>query len=189
MPKIINYTLSIEELQQVEQAIRGHQDLRVRQRATMIRILHLGKTPQETAVLLSTTAATVYSWHKRWREDGLAGLETKPRPGRPKVGGNAYKEQLETVLEQEPRELGYGFNVWTVERLLAHLEKETKIRVCEKTLCNRLEELAYGYRRPKHDLTNLQDKTAKEQVKGVLEELKKERKQEKSNYSLWTKQP
>ena len=47
----------------------------------------------------------------------------------------------------------------------------------------------YVYRRPKHDLTNLQDLTAKQQAAELLEELKKGRSKTISGFSLWTKRP
>lgn len=188
MPKIINYTLTTEQLQIIETAIKTHPNLRVRQRAQMIRLLHLGYKPQEVGDLLSVSGTLVYMWHARWREEGLAGLENKPKPGRPKAGGAEYKQKLEEIIETEPHTLGYGFNVWTVKRLLAHMEKETGVRVHENTLRNRLEELGYVFRRPKHDLGNLQDEKAKETAKEVLEDLKKKPSAAKSNYSLWTKQ-
>ena len=69
------------------------------------------------------------------------------------------------------------------------MEKETGVLVHKNTMINMLEELEYVFRRPKHDLSNLQDKEAKEKAAEILEDLKKKPKQEKSNYSLWTKQP
>ena len=48
----------------------------------------------------------------------------------------------------------------------------------------------YVYRRPKHDLTSLQDPEAKEQARELLEALKKGSAQiTKSGSSLWTKRP
>jgi len=187
MPKQINYTLTTEQLQIIETAIKIHPNLRVRQRAQMIRLLHMGHKPQEVGEFLSVSGTLVYMWHARWREAGLAGLENKPKPGRPKVGGDEYKQKLEEIIETEPYTLGYGFNVWTVKRLLAHMEKETGILVHENTLRNRLDELDYVFRRPKHDLGNLQDKKAKETAKEIIEELKKKPSVVKLNYSLWTK--
>lgn len=189
MPKIINYTLTTEQLQLIETAIKSHQDLRVRQRAQMIRLLHLGHKPQEVGELLSVTGALVYMWHARWRESGLAGLVDKQKSGRPKAGGDAYRQKLAELIETDPHELGYGFNVWTAKRLLAHMEKETGVRVHKNTLINMLAELDYVYRRPKHDLGNLQDKQAKETAAEILEDLKKKPHEEKSNFSLWTKRP
>ena len=46
----------------------------------------------------------------------------------------------------------------------------------------------FVYRRPKHDLTELQDPDAKEQARLLIEELKKgSAKTTKSGSSLWTK--
>ena len=63
------------------------------------------------------------------------------------------------------------------------------MRVHKNTLLNMLAEQDYVFRRPKHDLGNLQDKEAKENAKEILEALKKKPNEAKSNYSLWTKRP
>jgi len=52
-----------------------------------------------------------------------------------------------------------------------------------------LKENGYVYRRPKHDLTNLQDATARQVAEEWLTELKKVPKRARSTYSLWTKAP
>ena len=188
MPKKINFTLTTEQLQVVETAIKKHPDLRVRQRAQIIRLLHLGYKPGKVGELLSTTGASVYNWHSRWRASGLKGLSNTPKPGRPKAGGDEYREKLAELVETDPKELEYGFNVWTVGRLLTHMDKETGVLVHENTLRNMLKELDYVFRRPKHDLGNLQDKKAKKTAKEIIEDLKKKPYEAKSSYSLWTKQ-
>lgn len=188
MPKVINYTLSNEELKQIEDVIKTHPDAKARQRAQAIRYLHLGYKPKEVADLLLITQTSVYNIHTRWRETKLDSLVDRPRSGRPKRGGDEYDQQLEALLETDPQTLGYGFTVWNVERLLDHLEIQTGIRPHSNTLLNRLKRLGYVFRRPKHDLTNLQDPKAKETAAETLQELKKKPKRKKSNYSLWTKQ-
>ena len=49
----------------------------------------------------------------------------------------------------------------------------TDIHIHENTLTRRLSSLGYAYLRPKHDLTSLQDKDAKERAKEMIDELKK----------------
>jgi len=189
MPKKINYTLSTEELLTIERAIKSHPDPSVRFRARIIRLLHKGYKPEEIAELLAISRGQVYWWHKRWREEGLNGLSDKPRSGRPPVGDEAYRAQLEEVLDTDPQELGYAFTVWNVPRLLAHMEQETGVKMHENTLRNLLTDMGYVYRRPKHDLTPLQDAAAKARAEEVLDELKKKPALAKSNFSLWTKRP
>lgn len=189
MPKQIDYRLSESELLTIEQAIKNDPDLRLRQRAQIIRLLHKGHKPDAIAELLSLSSGPVYYWHNRWREEGLDGLRDKPRSGRPRVSDEAYRQKLAEVVETDPQELGFAFTVWTPARLLAYLEQATGIVMHENTLRNLLDELDYVYRRPKHDLHHLQDKQAKVEAEETLEMLKKKRSKEKSNFSLWTKRP
>jgi len=187
MPKKINYTLTNTELLTIEQAIKSHPDLRVRERSRIIRLLHQGYNHEAIAELQAISIGQVYYWHKRYREEGLAGLTDKQRTGRPVVGTEAVRTQITAVLETDPQELGYAFTVWDVPRLLTHLQEECGIQMHRNTLRNLLLDMDYVHRRPKHDLGNLQDKEAKESAQEWLEELKKRPKPEKSNFSLWTK--
>lgn len=189
MPKKITYKLSESELEAVESAQKNGAGAQVRQRATGLRLLHLGKKPAEVAELLNVTVATVYNWHERWRKQGISGLSDAPRSGRPMVATAEYCERLEAAIETEPTELGYGFTLWTIDRLMAHLAKETGITMSDETFRGVLKRNSYVYRRPKHDLEPLQDAEAKQTAEELLEMLKKKPKPAKSNYSLWTKQP
>lgn len=189
MAKKINYTLPEPELLTIEQAIKSDPDKDVQQRSLIIRLLHKGHKPDEVADLLSISVGQVYWWHKRWRQEGLAGLSDRKRSGRPQVDDEAYRQKLAEVLETEPHELGYGFSVWDTPRLMAHMEKETGVTMTDRTFRNVLDRMSYVYRRPKHDLTPLQDKEAKERAEETIDELKKKPKRTKSNFSLWTKRP
>lgn len=188
MPKRLNYELSDEELSQITEAIRSDKRPEVRQRATAIHLLHLGHKPAEVAESLAVDRVTIYNWHRRYRQEGLEGLANRPK-GRPKrKADEAYCQALEAALEQEPPELGYAFAVWTVERLRDHLEKETGVHLSVSRLRVIIRKRGYVYRRPKHDLDNLQDPQAKKQAQELLEGLKKGPSQiTKSGSSLWTK--
>lgn len=188
MPKRINYQLSADELKQIEEAQRTSPDPRVRQRATGVRLLHLGHKPAEVAEMLNVSHATVFNWHLTWRAEGLDGLSDKARSGRPPLANEAYRAKVEAVIESDPTTLGYGFTCWTIQRLIAHLAKETGIDVSINTMRNVLAGQDYVCRRPKHDLKPLPDATARITAKELLDDLKKKPKTRRSNYSLWTKQ-
>jgi transposase len=187
MPKRIKYELKKQELNALEAVQRRDENPRVRQRATGIRLLHLGKKPQEVAELLNVSLGTVYNWHASWRREGLAGLADEVRSGRPRLGTAAYCAKLEEVMATDPSTLGYGFTCWTIERLMAHLAKVTGISMSDETFRQLLATQKYVYRRPKHDLKPLQDAQAHTTAQTLLEELKKKPLPESSNYSLWTK--
>ena len=91
------------------------------------------------------------------------------------------------ALDQTPSDYGYGFGVWTVDRLREHLRVATNISISNRRFRVLLDELGYVYRRPKHDLSDLQDADAKEQASKLLEWLKKDVSMASSSSSLWMK--
>jgi transposase len=113
----------------------------------------------------------------------------RPKSGRPPKADEAYVKLLEQVIDQDPQELGYDFSIWTAGRLRLHMQKETGIELGSTQFRVLLKENDFVYRRPKHDLTNLQDASARQAAEEWLEELKKVPKKERSTYSLWTKAP
>jgi transposase len=187
MPKQIKYQLNAEELAIIQRAIAREKRAEVRHRATAIHLLHQGKKPQEVAETLAVTMGSVYKWHQRWRTQGLEGLADLPRSGAPPKAGEAYWRRLSEVLEIAPRELGYPFALWTVKRLVAHMQKETGIHLSMSRLRTVLKVRGYVYRRPKHDLKQLQDPAARTAAEQWLQELKKAPSKESSSSSLWTK--
>jgi transposase len=187
MPKARDYQLKEEEIQAVETAIRRDKRPEVRQRCMAIHLLHLGHKPAQVAEMQAVSIPTIYAWIKRWRKGGVEELATKPRSGRPPKADEAYRLLLGEVIEKEPEELGYGFTVWTIDRLRAHMAKETGIDLSESRFRALLRGEGYRYRRPKHDLSHLQDKDAKEKADELLGELKKRPSETISNSSLWTK--
>lgn len=189
MPKQLTYQLSETELKAIEQAIKIAPEARVRQRATGIRLLHLGKKPGEVAELLNVATGTVYNWHRRWRKEGLSGLSDAPRSGRPALADENYAAKLSAVMESDPATLGYGFTIWTVERLRAHMAKETGIQMSDETFRTVLRQNRDVYRRPKHDLKPLQELEARKRAEEIIVDLKKKPKQTRSTYSSWMKQP
>jgi hypothetical protein len=69
-----------------------------------------------------------------------------------------------------------------------HLKRETGAELSVSRLRVIMRQKGFVYRRPKHDLTELQDPDAKEQARQLIEELKKgSAKTTKSGSSLWTK--
>lgn len=187
MAKARDYNLNEDEMAQLERAIRQDKRPEVRQRSIAIRLLHLGHKAEEVAQMQAVSKPTVYGWWKRWMAGGLEGLANKPRSGRPQKADENYIALVQEVVEQEPADLGYGFTVWTVDRLRAHLAQETGLELSEPAFRALLKRQGYRYRRPKHDLGHLQDPAAKADANELLDQLKKRASETISHSSLWTK--
>ena len=127
MSRRINFNLTGEQLAELEQAIHSSPYPEVRQRAIAIRMLHLRQHPEQVAELVLVTSNTIYAWHKRWREQGIAGLRDGHRTGRPAKADRAYVQELERILELDPRTLDLPFTIWTLNRLRLYLAEQTDI--------------------------------------------------------------
>ena len=189
MPKRLDYRLTDEELKAIEQAIAHDPRAEVVRRATAIRLLHEGHTPESAAPLVSTSRASVQVWYHRWREGGVEGLANQPIPGRRPKANASYREALEHTLETDPHELGYPFSVWTLERLREHLAQETGISLSVGRLAEWMKRWGYVYRQPKLDLRHRQDPDARAAVQAWLDEVKKQPQSGLAAFSLWTKPP
>jgi transposase len=187
MPKLIDFTLTDEQIAELNEAMKQDKRPEVRQRATAIRLLSRGDRLQSVAEVMSVTGATMYNWWHRYQEEGIDGLANQPK-GRPKPKADAaYLEALEKAIERDPGELGYDFAIWTVEQLRDHLAHETGVVLSVGRLRVLIRQQGYVYRRPKHDLTSLQDADAKAAAQIELETLKRGRDPAISGFSLWTK--
>jgi transposase len=182
------FTLNEEQLKELEWTMSHDRRVEVVQRATAIRLLHYGHKPDQLADMFVVDATTIYNWHKRWRQAGIEGLANQPRTGRPPKANAEYCQHLAEALSCEPSDYGYEFALWTVGRLRQHLYEQTQIDLSEDRLRVLLADQGYVYRRPKQDLSALQDQAARQDALQVLDELKKEPVLVLLNSSLWTKQ-
>lgn len=187
MPKQINYQLSEAQLAVVQRAMKHDKRPEIRQRATALCLLHQGMKPQTVADTLAVSLGSIHKWHARWRAGGLDALANQPKCGAPPKADEAYWQRVEEVVAQEPATFGYAFTVWTAERLIAHMVTETGIELSASRFQTIMRQRGYVYRRPKHDLGNLQDPSARAAAEQWLDELKKEHLRANSTSSLWTK--
>jgi transposase len=192
MSRQVNFTLNAEQVEIIREAMNTSPHPEVRQRATAIHLLHLGHPPEAVAAMLAVGTSTIWTWHRRWRRDGLKGLVNQARSGRPTKATEAYVHQLDVVIEQDPAELGLSFALWTINRLRLYLAEQTGILLSYTRFRALLSRQHYVWREPKHDLSALQDKDAQVVAKEALEWLKKTPRfipSRPSNSSLWTKRP
>lgn len=141
--------------------------------ATIILMTAVGRSKASIAKELGCCAATVDNVRKRYREQGLAGLTPHKSTGRPSRATPEYCAALRQAVATQPTELGYGFSVWSVARLNAHLEKETGIGFGEDRLRAILREEGFSFQRPKHTMQGKRDEAKYERAQRQLKRLKK----------------
>jgi transposase len=94
---------SPEERKAVE-ALAGSrtEEVRLVERAKMILGCLEGKPVVQIARDLQVRPNTVINWRRRFSEDGLPGLEDKPRSGKPAEYGDEFRNQVLKLLETPP---------------------------------------------------------------------------------------
>ena len=127
--------LSDTELAEIQKVIKTHLNPRVRVRSIMIRLPHEKHSAPKIAEMLGCSRRTVLSQIYRYEQEGILGLEDKPRSGALAKADVNCIEQLRKAVLIDPPDLGYCFGVWSVERLQKHLIKQTEFtKAHQKTL-------------------------------------------------------
>jgi transposase len=141
--------------------------------ATMILMSGVGRSKFDIAEDLGCSPATVDNVRKRYRERGLAGLQRRQPPGRTSRATPAYRAALRDAVQTPPQTLGYGFSVWSANRLAKYLEKTTKIALSDDRLRTILAEEGFSFQRPKHTMKGKRNEAAYVRARGELKVLKK----------------
>lgn len=172
MNKTRNFQLSADDKKAIERALVQDTHVEVRMRCQALLKLDAGERVVDVAGFCDVTPHTIYTWHDRFLNDGIAGLVNKAMRGRPSKATPEVVAALHAALAQEPIAFGYGFVMWTVERLGAHLAQVTNIVLSDRTLGDLLDRLGYVYTRPKYGLKHLQDAIAVKQAQANWQLLK-----------------
>jgi transposase len=93
------------------------------ERARMVLAVHGGEAAPAVARRLGVGADVVRQWIRRFNQDGLAGLEDRPRSGRPVTYTAEQVGQVLATAVTDPHALGLPFGAWTLDRLTAYLHE------------------------------------------------------------------
>jgi len=145
------HTLSDEEVKALEQLHRETNDADVRSRCDMILLSNDGLSPPQIAKRVRFSRYTVVRFVQRYEIEGLQGLYTKPRSGRPR------RATLEYEVEKEPRSLGLPFSNWTTANLAEYMAKQTAIVITPRQVERYLKMNDWRLRRPVRTVKHKQD--------------------------------
>jgi transposase len=151
------HTLSEGEIRAVKRLHRETNDADVRSRCDMILWSNEGLSPPQIAQRVRFSRYTVARYIWRYEAEGLAGLFTKPRSGRPRRVTPEYEAKLLKAVAQEPRSLGLPFSNWTTAGLAGYLAKQTGIVITPRQVENYLKANGWRLRRPVRTVKHKQD--------------------------------
>ena len=165
--------LSGEETADLLEALKQWDDPSEVRRARAVRLSGKGWTVPQISEALDCTRCSVRRWIDLYETEGLEGLKTKHRSGRPPKVDEDYRQMLAKTVQTPPRELALAFNRWTLPRLGIYMDKKTGVTVSVGHMGRLLKQLGYVYKRARHDLSHKRDQKLYKLAKGELDELKK----------------
>ena len=143
--------LTVEEKAEVHRlAASRKESIRLVQRARIIAAMD--EDPELTATEAGFRAgfkseATGAMWVKRFNEEGLAGLEDRPRSGRKPTHSQEVRSALISLALQKPRSLGYPFELWTLARLQQAFKERQGVHLSDSTIWTWLDEEGFKWKR------------------------------------------
>jgi transposase len=114
----------------------------------MILLNNDGKSVPEIALMLKRNQHTIRDWLKRYRDQGIKGLNRKYSPGRPDTVRQIIKRHLVKILGNPPTLYGYQDNAWTIPLITFEVNKSLNINASSKTVTRALKNMGYVYKRP-----------------------------------------
>ena len=142
MPRRIELRrLTQEEQDQLLKLSRSRTaESRLVERANTILWTHDGRTREEIASQLGRSYPTILRWVKAFNQNGVAGLDDAPRPGRPLTYSEHERGQMIATARTHPQTLGRPYGHWTLTRLVEYVNEELGIGISRAQLGRVLEE-------------------------------------------------
>jgi len=123
----------------------------MRMRAHIILMLADGYPWSLIGSVLYCSARTINHWRQRFESGGVEALVGQPC-GAPARWSDEADAILRHAMEGSPDEWGYRAVSWTVSLLRDHIEKQWGQKPSGNRLRQRLRELDYAWKRPRHAL-------------------------------------
>ena len=142
------HNLSRQEVLALEQLRRETTDSDLRTRCDAILWSNEGLSPSRIGRRSHLSRCTVVRYILRYQAEGIAGLFTKPRSGRPRLVTPRYEACLAEAAERQPRSLGLFFPNWTTANLADYLAGRTGIVITGRQVGNYLKARNRRQQRP-----------------------------------------
>jgi transposase len=87
------------------------------------------------------------NWVRRFNAEGLAGLQDKPKPGRPPTHDPKTRSALIGLARTKPDSLGYPYKLWTLERLQTAFQERDGVHLSDSTIWEWVEAEGFRWKR------------------------------------------
>jgi len=149
--------LSTKEFFSLQKLLTQTTDAKLLRRVQALLWLDAGDCVDEVAFHLGVSRQSIYNWISRF--DDRAGLPIElrvadgDRSGRPPTAAGIIDSLIESVIDLDPRSLGYASTIWTAGLLQQYLADRHLVTVSSKSVSRALARLSICWKRPRHQLS------------------------------------
>lgn len=123
--------------------------------------------------------STVFNWLAIYREQGFVGLKAKKISGQPpKLNGKQLKWIYETIVQKNPLQLNFEFDLWTREMIQKVVYDKFRIKIGLTAISRMLKQLGLSCQRPIFKFWQQNEAQVKNWLKKVFPKLKARAKKE-----------
>ena len=133
----------------LQDEIRKSKNARYNHRLHAVLLVAQGMACSEVAQLLGDAVRTVQMWVRKFKDEGLSGLQEKSRPGRPPKLTEEQLSEIGKALRSSPEEYGINGYLWDGKTLSTFILREYTVHLGVRQ-CQRLfRQLGFRYRKPR----------------------------------------
>ena len=118
------------------------------EKALMTLLSNDGKSVPEIALMLKRNQHTIRDWLKRYKNQGIKGLNRNFSPGRPSTMRKKIQHQIGKIIGNSPMAYGYQDSTWSVPLITFEVNKNLNLNASSKTVTRALKNMGYVYKRP-----------------------------------------
>ncbi len=133
----------------LQQEIVRSDESRYDHRLHGVLLVSQGFSCYQVGSMLGHTPKTIETWVNQFNVKGFAGLQEDLKSGRPPSLNEIMISSINSDLRTDPRDIGYGQNLWDGKLLSHHIEKVYGVRLGVRQ-CQRLfNKLGFRLRKPR----------------------------------------
>ncbi len=114
-------------IEQLRKSYKKETNAKVRERLLMMIYTFQEESSRKVADRLQCDQKLVLYWKKRFQSEGIEGLKTRSRSGKPRKLSTKQEEKIKKQIEKENPK-----NPWTTKRVTNLIKKETKIKYTQR---------------------------------------------------------
>lgn len=135
--------LSADELLELQTLLRAENTTAALfRRCRVVWLLAGGYSIAEASGYVGLHYTNAHKWVKRFEAEGLEGLRSRSRQGRPRVYDQCAEDTVVDLATSRPKDLGLDFTTWSLTKLAKHLREHQQLpdishETVRRILCRR----------------------------------------------------